>query len=57
MRPLAIFGGTFDPVHNAHLRVAWEAAEFLGVAQLVGLDDLVIFLKVLRDFLFHLLAK
>lgn len=29
MRPLAIFGGTFDPVHNAHLRVAWEAAEFL----------------------------
>ena len=28
-RPLAIFGGTFDPVHNAHLRVAWEAAEML----------------------------
>lgn len=28
-RPLAILGGTFDPVHNAHLRVAWEAAEFL----------------------------
>jgi nicotinate-nucleotide adenylyltransferase len=27
MRPLAIFGGTFDPVHNAHLRVAWEASE------------------------------
>ncbi|HEY6940916.1 nicotinate-nucleotide adenylyltransferase [Dokdonella sp.] len=29
MRPLALFGGTFDPVHNAHLRVAWEAAEAL----------------------------
>ena len=29
-RPLAILGGTFDPVHNAHLRVAWEASERLG---------------------------
>ncbi|MBZ0223601.1 MAG: nicotinate-nucleotide adenylyltransferase [Dokdonella sp.] len=28
-RPLALFGGTFDPIHNAHLRVAWEAAEQL----------------------------
>ncbi|MGB0135325.1 nicotinate-nicotinamide nucleotide adenylyltransferase, partial [Dokdonella sp.] len=29
-RPLAIFGGTFDPVHLGHLRVAWEASEFLN---------------------------
>src|SRR6185436_6697301 len=29
MRPLAIFGGTFDPVHLGHLRVAWEMSEAL----------------------------
>ncbi|MGN6313757.1 MAG: nicotinate-nucleotide adenylyltransferase [Rhodanobacteraceae bacterium] len=29
MRPLAILGGTFDPVHLGHLRAAWEASEAL----------------------------
>jgi nicotinate-nucleotide adenylyltransferase len=29
VKPLALFGGTFDPVHLGHLSVAWEAAEML----------------------------
>lgn len=29
MRPLALLGGTFDPVHLGHLRAAWEASELL----------------------------
>lgn len=30
--PLGILGGTFDPPHNGHLRVAIEAREALGLA-------------------------
>ena len=35
LAPVGIFGGTFDPIHNAHLRLVEEAHRVLGLDHVV----------------------
>lgn len=38
---LALFGGTFDPIHNAHLAVAHEAADHFQLSQVLLIPNAI----------------
>lgn len=38
---LALFGGTFDPIHNAHLAVAREAADHFQLARVLLIPNAI----------------
>ncbi|MEG0237983.1 MAG: nicotinate-nucleotide adenylyltransferase [Clostridium sp.] len=39
MKKYGIIGGTFDPIHNAHLYIAYEAKEILGLDKVIFIPN------------------
>ncbi|MBS6005476.1 MAG: nicotinate-nucleotide adenylyltransferase [Clostridium baratii] len=39
MKKYGIMGGTFDPIHNAHLYIAYEAKELLGLDKVIFIPN------------------
>jgi nicotinate-nucleotide adenylyltransferase len=48
LKKIAIYGGTFDPIHHGHLIIAREALETLGIQELIFVPALVSPLKRTR---------